>query len=289
MLYKTIKKLGYKIENQKKQYKRNLTFLSSFYNGDNPVLLTRTINFIKPLKEMYNDLYIVDEDNGYRISFNGIQFFVESYEEFLITHEVFVSSDYHFSISQESVVFDIGGNIGLSALYFSQFDTVIKVYSFEPVTPTYHQALKNFKLNEELSKKIVAYNFGLSDKTEKATFLFNPNVKGNTGIRAEKSTSFVREQSFEIEVQLKEVTSVFEDLINENPTKKIVVKMDCEGGEYAIFNSLKHTPLFEKIDILMMEYHDKGSTDLEEILIQNGFSFFNQTYSKDTGMLYAFK
>ena len=65
--------------------------------------------------------------------------------------------------------------------------------------------------------------------------------------------------------------------------------MDCEGGEYEIFESLSESGVIAKIDYLMMEWHDKGAEVLEEVLLENGFMCFSQRLAVNSGMIYAVK
>lgn len=70
---------------------------------------------------------------------------------------------------------------------------------------------------------------------------------------------------------------------------KYVLKMDCEGEEYNIFDTLKKNDIIGKFDIIMLEWHYKGSEMLEEVLKERGFSYFKFIRDKDTGLIYAIK
>ena len=59
-----------------------------------------------------------------------------------------------------------------------------------------------------------------------------------------------------------------------NTDDLVVVKMDCEGGEYAIFSDWGKTGFINKIDLLVMEYHEVGGhsrSELEQWLADNNF------------------
>jgi hypothetical protein len=67
------------------------------------------------------------------------------------------------------------------------------------------------------------------------------------------------------------------------------LKIDCEGAEYEIIQKLSDTNLLADIDILLIEWHDKGAKMLEDILIANDFRIISRHLTSITGMIYAFK
>ena len=73
--------------------------------------------------------------------------------------------------AKNSIVIDIGMNVGIASLFFATLPHVEKVYAFEPFKAPYLRAMDNFKLNPALSAKIQAYNFGLSNKFEELDVL----------------------------------------------------------------------------------------------------------------------
>lgn len=289
IIYSFISKLGYKIENKKKEKERKLQFANQFDAKINQFLLIKSINFIKKILEYFPDLKIKDNNNGLIFEFNDVKIYVESYEEILIINEIFVENDYSFFTNEKVVLIDIGTNIGIASIFFSQKNNISKIYAFEPVEATYNQALLNFKMNDHFLKVEKFNNYGLAKGDRKDIFLFNNNVKGNTGVRGSLSSSFIASLVVEVEVELRNATSEIEKIILENPKSKIAIKMDCEGGEYEIFENLESTGYIKKIDYLIMEWHDKGSEDLEFILQKNGFDYFNRNLASNSGMIYAYK
>lgn len=288
-LYNLFSKFGYKIENKKKERKRRINYLSKFEAKVNLDLLVKTQYFIECLNNLHDDLTIIDYKEGALFEFNNIKIYVETFEEILIINEIFVKGDYNFFTNEKVVLIDIGTNIGIASLFFSKLDNVDRIYAFEPVDDTYNQALLNFKLNEEILKISEFNNYGLGKSDRKEVFLFNRNVKGNTGVRGEMSSSFVASQVIEKEVVIKKASTEFNRINKANPEAKIVVKMDCEGAEYEVFEDLEQSGCIKNIDCFLLEWHDKGSQALEIILKANGFNYFSQNLSHNTGMIYAFK
>lgn len=288
-LYNLFSKFGYKIENKKKERKRRINYLSKFEAKINLDLLVKTQHFIECLNNLHDDLTIMDYKEGALFEFNNIKIYVETFEEILIVNEIFVKGDYNFFTGEKVVLIDIGTNIGIASLFFSQLDNVDRIYAFEPVDDTYSQALLNFRLNEDMLKVKEFKNYGLGKNDRNDVFLFNKNVKGNTGVRGAMSSSFVASQVEEKEVLIKRASVELDRISRENPEAKIVVKMDCEGGEYEIFEDLDQSGCITKIDYFILEWHDKGIETLGIVLRKNGFNYFSQNLSHNTGMIYAFK
>ncbi len=288
-IYNLLGRLGYKIENKAKDRERKVNFLAKFNISENLDLAVKGYSFIQSLDIYYVDLRIGDSGNGITLEFDGVKIYVETYEELLIVNEIFVKCDYNFSTEGRITVIDIGTNIGLASIFFSKVGNVDKIYAFEPVLDTYNQALVNFELNDKMLKVEGFYNVGLGNTDRIDVFLFNKNVKGNTGIRGVKSTSFSEAEVVETEVIIKRASIEINKIISKNLGQKIVVKIDCEGAEYEIFDDLDEAKCLNNIDIILLEWHDNGSEHLEQILKKNGFSYFLQNLSQNTGMIYAYK
>lgn len=289
-LYKLFRKLGYKISNESKRKKglqaeiKKLGIRKDYNN-----LVYRSFNFFSLIKEQYPNIILKEYKNGVYAEFDDLKFYLESPEEFYILKEVFVENDYNLLSNERCVVFDIGMNIGISSLFFALKDNITKIYSFEPVVATYNQALYNFDLNKKYSNKIEPFNFGLGGSTRAEKVLYDSQMKGNCGIRLDLSPSITIDKAQEIEIQIISIEKIIKDIIDRHPHQKIVLKIDCEGAEYEILKKLEKEDLLIKIDVFMIEWHDKGSEILEEILIKSDFNIVSRALSPITGMIYAFK
>lgn len=285
-LYRFLVKLGYRIENKKKERGKKISHLKKYKVVDNIELLIKAFYFIGNMENKYS-IDIKDKGQGVLFTFNDTTVYLETLEEFLILNEIFYSNDYNFCTSDEVVVVDIGANIGLGSLFFSSKKNVKKIYSYEPVPLTYTQA--KFNLDSNKNKVVELNNFGLGKIDKEETFLFNKNVKGNTGSWGALSSSFVISEVEEINVVIKKASPILKEIINQNKKLKIVLKVDCEGAEYEIFEDLDSAGILNEIDIVMIEWHDKGSIVLEEILLKYNFIYFSQQVTINTGMIYAYR
>lgn len=283
------RKFGFTLVNRNVEIRKRDQFLSKYDVKINKTLLVSAYPYIQKLEKRLNIISIEDFNNGVIVKFDNIQLYLESWEEFFIVCEVFIDKDYNFLSTQNLILFDIGCNIGIASLFFSQNQNIKKIFSFEPVKDTYENALINFKLNNTNSSKIEVFNFGIGDSNKTETFLFDKTIKGNTGIRGLKSINYKNSTSQEKrEVLIKNASNVFLNVLSNHLNEKFVFKIDCEGAEYEILKNLDENNLISKITIFMIEWHDEGAQILEDILIKNDFLIFSRVVASHSGMLYAY-
>ena len=69
----------------------------------------------------------------------------------------------------------------------------------------------------------------------------------------------------------------------------MIVKCDCEGAEFEIFERLSEEKIVGKIDIVLMEFHFEKPDRLINILTENGFVVQVKPGSSKsrTGYIYA--
>jgi FkbM family methyltransferase len=289
-IHKVLKKLGYKISSisQKEQDLKKLIVGFGVQNDTNDLVL-KSASYLFEIKKYFPELALHSHKEGILTRFNDLKLYIESSEEFFIIKEVFIEKDYNLLSNENFVVFDIGMNIGISSLFFALNKNVDKIYSFEPVLTTYDQASYNLELNQTYSTKIEAFNYGLGGFTRVEKVLYNSQAKGNCGIRLESSLVIDKKDANEIEIAIKNIGEVLPNFLAKHPLEKKVLKIDCEGAEYEIIQKLSDTNLLSDIDVLLIEWHDKGAKILEDILTANEFRVVSRHLTSITGMIYAFK
>lgn len=216
---------------------------------------------------------------------DGIKFFTNN--RFWTMYSVFAKNEYsvpQLYMFKDFVVFDIGMNRGYASLNFANFDTCSAVYGFEIDSHTYNLALENFKLNTKLNPKINPFNFGLFDKDDEIDLFYIPGYDGITTTNyefSETQSEWVSQKELmkSKKAQVKEAGKVISDIIDkDNITSNIVLKIDTEGAESKIMDSLIKEGLLEKIDLIIGEIHLE-TEDLESKL--TGFKRIYKTHASE--------
>ena len=156
-------------------------------------------------------------------------------------------------LKDNSVILDIGANIGSHTLYWAIERKAKKVYSFEPFDMIYEILEANVKLNS-LQDVVTTYSFGLSDEECRAKkgFVYNKNLG---------STKFLKQENGE--ATLKALDSL------EIPEKIDLIKIDVEGHEVEVLKGALKT-LEKNKPILVIESFDKKA-ELEEVIFPLGY------------------
>jgi FkbM family methyltransferase len=166
---------------------------------------------------------------------------------------------------------------------------VKNVYGYEPFPETFAEASMNVAANPVMASKIKLINEGVSNVNEKRSIaLFESGLLSASTI--EQKNEYGKKIGQVIEVQLVSIKEVFELVLAENPNAKILLKLDCEGEEYVIFDMLKESTYLNNVVVAIIEWHEKGSTTIEKVLIDNEFTLRHEHHvSENSGMIYAIK
>jgi FkbM family methyltransferase len=217
---------------------------------------------------------------------------VVNYDNLKVIEEIFIDQLYDFHTKENYVVFDVGMNVACSVLYFASFDNVEKVYSYEPFLKTYECALENISLNKELAGKIETFNYGLGDKDE----WVEVPLPADNFLGGSTTKEFIDELPDElkkksIKVEVRSIIAEVKKIKQDNPGKKFLLKLDCEGAEYGIMKELENHNMVNDFDVFMIEFHYKGKKELADILNNNSFYFMSPCSDEVNtfGMLYAVK
>lgn len=213
--------------------------------------------------------------NGIRIKLR-----VDSTDIMAFTH-VWLLQEYTksgFEIKNNDTIIDIGAHIGLFALFCTQFCEKGIIYCFEPVKENYDMLQANLTLNN--ISNVVAINSAVSSSSGTVTIYLNDDESGH---------SIYGNGSRRIEVKS---ISLQEIIDSKNIRNCDFLKIDCEGEEYKIIDSLP-THYLDKINKMCIEYH---FVDTKPCLLENMIKKLKTVYEIETrkilpdiGFLYAKK
>lgn len=184
-----------------------------------------------------NEYIILETRNGVKIKIRVNSTDLMAFTHVWLLHEYGRSG---FEIRDTDIVIDVGAHIGLFALFSSQFCKNGKIYCFEPVKENFDLLESNLKLNS--IRNVVAINAAISTNNGIVTMYLDEDESGHsmygTGIK---------------QIQVKSFS--LQDVFDSNKLKKCdFLKIDCEGEEYKIIDSLP-TQYFDKINKMCIEYH----------------------------------
>jgi FkbM family methyltransferase len=225
---------------------------------------------------------------------DGARYMVRSgYFDIATLDQIYIEHVYDppgFELRDTDVVFDVGGYIGDYAVYAARRTQKGYVYSFEPVLETFRLLKKNKDLNS--LSNLSCFQYGLSDSNRSAVFhagihVAQPGASAYKLDRMGYDTSEYKKESV--------VLRKFGDVVRELGVYKIdVLKIDCEGEEFALLYSMDKS-LLQTCRICMIEYHDIHldvrftGTALCAYLAKCGFKVTKKQYklASNTGMIYA--
>ena len=184
-----------------------------------------------------------------------------------------------FQIAQNDTIIDIGAHIGLFSLLVSQFCKAGKILSFEPVRENFDLLVSNLKLNH--IDNVLPFNMAVSKNADELSLFLNNDQSAH---------SIFYKSSESISVESISLQKIFDE--NKISSCKLL-KLDCEGSEYQIIDSLPSKYL-DKIQNIVIEYH---SADTKPELVKNlilkiknaGFKIETRPHHDDMGFLIARK
>ncbi len=198
---------------------------------------------------------------------------------YLVLKEIFedrVYADY-FPFQKKSVIVDVGAHYGFFSLFANRnTHKDSQIYSFEPSAENFRTLRKNISDNKIENVRMFQCAVGSKNGTGKLIHRKNPV---NSAL---EETTYVRSSSFEA-VEIKTLGT----LIKEKKIQQIdFLKLDCEGSEYAILETLSDE-IFQIIKTISMEFHDLKSEKytcefILEILKRKNFNIVKNKYDKTT-------
>jgi len=198
-----------------------------------------------------------------------------------VFNEIFKLREYRSAeeiiIKAADPIVDVGAHAGFFSLYCRALNNKVKIFALEPEKNNFEMLKSHLKENKIVGVKPI---FGaLASETGERLLLISEDSHNHRLAQPGEEGKLVPVFSLS-------------DFCDKNHIKKIsLLKMDVEGAEFEIFDSLTAVD-FSKINSIIMEYHNshgKNFQTIEARLRENGFGvqIFPSHFDKNMGFLLA--
>jgi len=193
---------------------------------------------------------------------------------FPILKEIFEQRTYadYFPFYQKTTIVDIGAHFGYFSLFaHKNLHSSSKIIAIEASKENVEHLKQNIEKNAAQNIEVVSC--GIGGKSGEAQLYKGANV--NYSIL--KDYNLAKEQGEIIKIR------TLPQIIESHQLKYIdFLKLDCEGAEYQILETLP-PDTFQKIGVISMEFHDLKDANyngnfLRQLLIQNRFNVVKYEY-----------
>jgi FkbM family methyltransferase len=198
-----------------------------------------------------------------RLRGSGLQFRVRTAMDVWVIKETCLDRDYENSVVLQDnwTIIDIGAGLGDFTAYAAQRSPNGRVLAYEPFPESFALLQQNVALNK--LRNVEAQPCAIAEKPGSLAL--------NIGIGEAVQHSTTQTGANTIEVQAITLQQVFDE---HELDRCDFLKMDIEGGEYAILRSVD-TDLLKRVKRIALEYHDNtpaGKHDeLVRLLQDSGF------------------
>jgi FkbM family methyltransferase len=193
-------------------------------------------------------------------------------------HEIWIDKIYSppgFDVKDGDTVVDIGGNIGVFALFAASRAHSVVVHSYEPF-PFNTKAFSE-NLNASDVHGVTVHELGVAGSSGRRSLMVSDSWVTHSLASGDENGG--------IEIE----TTTLDDIIREIGRCDLL-KIDCEGSEYEIFRAAT-AECFSKIKKIVCEYHnrpDGSSDDLLNLFEQNDFEIKSfRALDDETGLICA--
>ena len=193
----------------------------------------------------------------------SVGFVVPSY------NETFFRGQYWFrSKTRKPVIIECGANIGVTTLYFKWLYPAAEIHAFEPdpaIFACYEETVQRNALSN-----VTAYRSAVSDTNADLQFYRGETTYGTGSLVKGRNAA---------DSALKVKATRLSEFIKRLRRRIDFLKVDIEGGEWALFKDLDRQGSLRSVDQLVIEYHHHmglPSTSLADVLsalTRNGFDF----------------
>jgi FkbM family methyltransferase len=258
---------------------------------ENHIHLLEGMHLVKRLRTECGAVFRLIESNRIIVSLEGIEILVDTFGDLLVLDEVFFQKKYNVTIVKPTVVVDIGMNVGIAALFLARNSNVV-VVGFEPFAQTYRQAMANLALNPNLRDRIIPNQYGVSNSSRNLRIRYSYKLNRIVGVNGVPE-GYHSPDEINADISLVGASEVIESIVARYPDYEVVVKMDCEGSEYDIVESLSSTGNLGKVGAMIIEWHTRDGLhnplDLRAKFESAHFRTIVTRESRLGGMIYAFR
>jgi FkbM family methyltransferase len=223
-------------------------------------------NYLETISRLYNkdNIFLVNANKN-NLTNKPIQLFLpnkgDGIQQTIIRSKTFYEMDILKAmekyIDQNSVVVDVGSNIGNHILYFGKILEAKKIYGFEPMNDVFNVLKKNLELNE-LTSKVKIYNIALGSKIGKGTIDYDGSMINNLG-----ATSIKKDENGEFKIEKLDNVLMNEKNIN-------FIKIDVEGFEIEVLKGASRI-LQKYRPTIWIESFEENITQVKKILFSSGY------------------
>jgi FkbM family methyltransferase len=187
-------------------------------------------------------------------SFDFKVYYSNIYTLFFMFNEIFCDSEYPAFFNLETYV-DLGANIGIPIFWYHFFNPKMRTYAFEPDEINFRLLEKNIKENH--IENCFLFKKAVSNVNGKIKFYrILDNIQSlDSGLKLNQKLPHEV-----LQVESKKLSSLMRKIKHIS-----LMKMDIEGGEYAVFEDLKKTNSLSQIEKIIFESHIFTSTEKKDL------------------------
>lgn len=186
----------------------------------------------------------------------------------------------HYHYTNADVIFDLGGSYGITSLWFHHLFPQSKIYVFEPNPHACKYIREIFAMNN--IEQVTLYQVATyDDDNNNAELYIHDDGFGNAN-----TFQPYHQNSKKITVKVDKVSRI---VLYQNIKKIDLLKMNIEGGEYAVLHDLEDNRLLGRVQYIAFELHiflakQNKAEKLEEalsLLRRNSFRIYYRPFGSD--------
>jgi FkbM family methyltransferase len=224
------------------------------------LIKSKSLSFVKDLKDQSHNINYINWNESK-------VFYRSSTSDMILIYEILLQSKYksEYFFPNElnpKVIFDIGGNIGITAIYLASIFPGAKIYTFEPLPDNFEILEKNIQKYDNIE----AFNIGLGSKNGNFKVYLSSDSENFGGISFYPDPIGNNSDSF-ISCEVKNINEVMTML---NIKSVDLIKIDTEGAEYDILTAIKES-ILKNASWVTGELHGNQDFELLNYLSKLGF------------------